>query len=418
MKILVLAGGFDQIALITELKSRGHEVYLADYLESPPAKDYADRFFRVSTLDEEAIYQIVIDEKIELVTTACTDQALMTVALVSEKAGLSCYISTDTARNVTDKAYMKLRFLQFDIPTAECVILEDEWNYREALSEGVNFPVVVKPCDCNSSKGVEKVNDYVTLEKAIDRAFELSRSKKVIVEEYIEGREISIDVWKDREGAKILSVTQTEKIHTNADNFTIYQSKYPVDISDILMNEIQLVAEKICIAFDLNNCPILIQAIVSGDEIKIVEFSARMGGGSKYKLIERISGIDIMRVYADRILGDYDQRLNPVLTSKRIELDYVYCYNGKVEELIGFEDLARDGAIKDLFLYKSLGSVIEKMTTSSDRILGFLIQADREEELLECRRHIIKSTDILDDKGASIMYKKCFACDGDGYSDK
>lgn len=49
MKILVLAGGFDQIALIQELKKRGHSVILADYYENPPAKPYADEHFQVST---------------------------------------------------------------------------------------------------------------------------------------------------------------------------------------------------------------------------------------------------------------------------------------------------------------------------------------------------------------------------------
>ena len=66
MKILVLAGGFDQIALIKELKSRGHIVYLADYFKNPIAKEYADKHFQISTLDENAILNLVILEKIDL----------------------------------------------------------------------------------------------------------------------------------------------------------------------------------------------------------------------------------------------------------------------------------------------------------------------------------------------------------------
>ena len=55
MKALVLAGGFPQIALIKELKSRSVTVALADWNENPVARPYADIFYHVSTLDVDAI---------------------------------------------------------------------------------------------------------------------------------------------------------------------------------------------------------------------------------------------------------------------------------------------------------------------------------------------------------------------------
>ncbi|MDE6763385.1 MAG: hypothetical protein K2J73_06875, partial [Oscillospiraceae bacterium] len=87
-KILVLAGGFDQIALINELKKRDMYVVLADYFEDLPAKKYADKHFKISTLDEEAVYNLALSESVDIVTTACTDQALLTVARVSERLEL------------------------------------------------------------------------------------------------------------------------------------------------------------------------------------------------------------------------------------------------------------------------------------------------------------------------------------------
>ena len=90
MKILVLAGGSDQIALINELKYRGHEVVLVDYFENPPAKPYADKHIVASTLDVEAVKQVAYDENVSLVCTACTDQALLTVANVAEQLKLPC----------------------------------------------------------------------------------------------------------------------------------------------------------------------------------------------------------------------------------------------------------------------------------------------------------------------------------------
>ena len=111
MRIVVLAGGADQIALINELRKRGHYVVLVDYFDFPPAKPYADEHIVASTLDVDRVRQIAIDVKADLVCTACTDQALLTVANVSEQLGLPCYISYKDALNVTNKSYMKKRML-------------------------------------------------------------------------------------------------------------------------------------------------------------------------------------------------------------------------------------------------------------------------------------------------------------------
>ena len=102
MKALVLAGGFPQIALIEELKKRNITVLLADYYPNPVAKPYADEFYQVSTLDIAAITELARTEKVDFLITACTDQALLTVAKVSEELGLPCYIDYKSAFYVTN----------------------------------------------------------------------------------------------------------------------------------------------------------------------------------------------------------------------------------------------------------------------------------------------------------------------------
>lgn len=150
MKAIILAGGYDQIALIQELKKRGFETILIDYYENPPAKNFADNHYQVSTLDIEAIKKIAIKENVHLVTTACTDQALLSIAKVSEELVLPCYIPYKKALNVTNKKYMKNVMNKSGIPTAKHKVVSDIKSID--LSE-FKFPIVVKPTDCNSSKG-------------------------------------------------------------------------------------------------------------------------------------------------------------------------------------------------------------------------------------------------------------------------
>lgn len=408
MKILVLAGGFDQIELIKKLKCKGNIVYLVDYFQNPLAKDFVDKHFEISTLDEEAVYKIALEENIEMITTACTDQALLTVANVSERLNLPCYITAEKAIKVTNKSYMKQCFQNNKINTAPFIIIENEKLWDQNKDIGLQYPLIVKPCDCNSSKGVVKVGNIAELDQAVKNAFFMSRSKKVIIEEFIDGIEISIDVWKDEEDAKILSISKSNKMKNNIKDFTIYQSVYPVLISEKVKKEIKRLAIKICKAFELNNCPLLIQAIVTENNVFVVEFSARMGGGSKYKFIEYMSGIDIMDIYVNRILGDESQIVNPIASSKFMELNYVYAKNGIYQKSIGFESEKEGGQIAELFYYKREGEEITGMKTSSDRIMGFLLVGESNNELLQLRKKIMKNVDIINDLGESIMFKDCF----------
>lgn len=407
MKILVLAGGFDQIAFINELKHRGHEVYLADYLDNPPAKNHVIKHYQVSTLDEQAIYELASKENFDLITTACTDQALLTVARVSQKLKKYFYLDEDIAECVTNKSIMKSILRKNDIATARYVVVDE--SEKIATCDKIEcFPIMVKPCDCNSSKGVVKVNDKKELLAALNEAFILSRTNQAVIEEYIDGIEISIDAWIENGCAKVLSISKTNKIKENINAFTIFQSEYPVMLTENIKKQINCVAEQISKVFRLNNSPLLIQAIVSGDKLYVIEFSARMGGGSKYKLIEYMTGINIMEAYVNLILGSAYQIPDANMSSKYIELGYVYCHNGTISRIIGFDKLKNAGVISEIFQYKLEGACIEKMVTSSDRILGFLIEADTKDCLLKKRKYILKQVDILGMHNQSLMFKKCF----------
>ena len=331
MKVLVLAGGADQIALIKELKLRGHEVVLLDYFENPPAKPYADKHIVASTLDVEAVEKYAKAEKVSLICTACTDQALLTVSYVSERLGLPCYIDYQTGLNVTNKSYMKKVLTDNDIPTARFLIVEKP---DIEIIQGFKFPLVVKPVDCNSSKGVKKVESIEEYRQYITEAIQYSRSNTAIVEEYKEGKEISADFYIENGIAKLLSATTSLKIK-NRKSFTILCSDYPAlnESQEITVTQI---AQDISKAFNLDNTPLLVQMIANDNEINVIEFSARMGGGSKYKLIEVLSGVNIMSKYVDRILGGYPE----VKPSKQVDyckMVYIYCNPGIYDHMEGLE---------------------------------------------------------------------------------
>lgn len=406
LKALVLAGGYDQIALIKELKKREYEILLADYLENPPAKGEADFFAQISTLDEDKIYELAKKERVNLIITACTDQALLTAANVAEKLGLPFYLNGNQARNVTNKFYMKQKFKEYGIPSADYRMYENEDKIE--LSALKNFPYVVKPCDCNSSKGVIKTNNSNELEAAIKNAFRLSRSKKVVVEQYVSGKELSIDLWIDSRKPQILAVSETRKMNIEKGIFTIYQSLYPAGIDDLIKQKIILIATQICDAFELERGPMLIQAILHNREIYVLEFSARMGGGSKYKFIQYVSGVDIMDQYVSLIVDSSKTSIKPRNDKVCCEMDYVYAYPGIVNEFEGIDELKKKEMIEEVFYYKEKGTEITQKAVSGDRVIGFLIGAESPGKLIEKRTEMLNKVKILDPSGRDIMYRECF----------
>ena len=399
MKILVLAGGTDQIALINELKYRGHYVILVDYFDNPPAKDYADKHIIASTLDQKRIKELAIREKVDLICTACTDQALLTVAYVSEKLGLPCYLDYETGLNVTNKSYMKGVLISNGIPTAKYTVIGEKDDYITKLKE-FRYPLVVKPVDCNSSKGVKRLDNSEDCEKYLKIAIEYSRTKTAIVEEFKIGEEISADFYVENGIAKLLSATSSQKIK-NTNSFTIISSSYPA-VNNYQEKTLVDIAMRIAKAFSLDNTPLLVQLIVNNDEMSVVEFSARMGGGSKYKLIQVLSGVNIMSKYVDRILGDYPE-VNPSKLVGYAKMVYVYCNPGIFNRVEGFESLKNDGVIDDFFIYKTKGMEIKTAETSSDRLAGYLCTGTSEAELKEKVRLVDERIRVFSSENNDIM---------------
>lgn len=400
-KIMILAGGNDQAALMEELRRYFHgdvELILLDMASNVKALPYADKFLQISTMDKEAVLQAARVEKIDYILTACGDQPLSTMAYVSEQLGLPSYLSVQDVRDLTNKKFMKEKMVQAGIPTAKHIYINKDWD---GLLPDFTYPLVVKPVDSNGSKGVKKVFSREDLDTSLQEAFRYSLSGDVIIEEFKEGEELSVDVYVEERTAKLLSITGSKKIKENEKSFTIVQSIYPAPVS---YNEARVleIAQQIADAWNLKDTPLLVQMIVKGDEYNVLEFSARMGGGSKYRLIQVLSGVDIMKVYVEMVMGNRPH-VEPRKLWNNAVMSYVYCKPGEYTALEGFEEQKNEGQILDYFVYRMAPSKIVKSDTSSDRVAGFLVAGNSEDEVNQKLQFVNSKLKVLDADGTDIM---------------
>ena len=399
MKALVVAGGLAQIELIKQLKDRGITTVLIDGNANALARPYADKFYQMAIFDIEAVKNLAVEEKVDFLITCCADQVLLVVAQVSEMLGLPCYIDYQTGQNVSDKKYMKRIFQENNIPTSRHVELTElDWERIQELQ----YPIVVKPVDAYSSRGVRKAQNPEELERYFNEAAQISRAGGVIVEEFVSGTEISVDVYVEDGVAKVLCVSNSEKI-ADADRFIIFRGRYPVAASDEILEQIRVVAQQIADAFQLKDSPMLIQMINTGERVSVLEFCARTGGNMKYLLIKRSCGFDVIKAVIDLAVGLKPHVELSEPENKYIVNDFIYCKPGVFDRFAGVEEMLEQGVITDFRPLRPRGFQVFGVASSSDRIAGFTVQADTLEEFNRKHRIAVENLKVLDVDGNDIM---------------
>lgn len=395
MKAMVIAGGVPQMELLRQLKERKIETVLLDGNENCLARAIPDKFYKVNIFNIEDVKKIAVDEKVDFIITVCADQVLLVVAEVSEMLGLPCYIGYKQAQDVSDKIRMKKIFKENKIPTTK--YLEFESLDMNEIAK-LNYPLVVKPVDAYSSKGVRKAETEKELIAYYNEAKKISRSGGVIVEEFFEGEEISVDAFVLNGKAHILSITNSEKVK-DKDRFVIFRGRYPAAIPDTIRNQIEDVAQKIADSFGLVNSPLLVQLLHNNENISVLEFCARTGGNMKWLLIKNSCGVDVITATIDITLG-----LVPDITPKEVNNnvvvnDFIYCKPGVFDHFEGFDELVEKGIINEFHPVRTKGTEMHGVTSSSDRIAGMNIIADSVDEYNKKLRIILDHIAVIDTEG-------------------
>ena len=260
---------------------------------------------------------------------------------------------------------------------------------------------MVKPVDCNSSKGVLKVFNEKELYYAVKNAISFSRTGNVVVESFIEGKELSVDLFVQHGRAKVLCVSFSDKIQ-DTHKFVIYKGQYPACISFAVLQKIEIAAQNIVDAFELINCPMLMQVLVKHDNIFVIEFSARTGGCIKYRLIELASGVDIIKATVDLFDGKTPD-LHIHMSDKYIINEFIYCQKGEFDHLCGVDECITEGFLKEVHLLKTKGTQFESVNSSGDRIAAIIYQAESYGDYIQKHNAVIKRLKVIDKDGNDIM---------------
>ncbi|MGQ9630998.1 MAG: alpha-hydroxy-acid oxidizing protein [bacterium] len=377
--LMIIGGGIMQVPAIKIAKGMGLGVIVTDYNPNAPGLPLADIPVIMSTKDIEGSVRAAKDlagkGRIDGVMTVGTD-ASMTVAAVANALGLPG-IKFESAQAATNKIKMRERFAEHGVPSPR---FRGVWTFQEAhaASQEIGFPLVVKPADNMGARGVSKVSDGDDLFRAFRHAKLYSPSGEIVVEEYMEGEELSIDALVF--DGQVFFAGIADRIIRFPPYFVEIGHTLPSaqpkeaieDAKEVMRRGIK------ALGIDLGAAKGDIKITKSG--AKIVELAARLSGGfmSAYTL-PQATGIPVIKGAIEIALGerptDLLQKWNRVSVERAIIPE-----PGRVVRITGVEEAKRIPGVVEIFIHVQPEDILEMPTSNLGKAGNVIAVADTREE--------------------------------------
>ena len=296
MKKLLILGAMEMhVPLIKRAKEMGNYVITVDYIPENPGHKLADEAYFDSTTDLDAVLKLSKKLNIDGIMTYNSDPAAPTAAYVAEKLGLPGN-PYQSVKIMSEKNLFRDFLISNGLNAPK---FGNYLNIEDALCHinDFSFPMIIKPVDSSGSKGVTVVNNVNDVQNAIECALEKSRSKKFIIEEYIE------PVGKQLHGDGFVQNGKVVFLHLGDHHFdstinnlvpysTTYPTEHPVEIVNACKNQIQDFMSKV----GFKNGGFNVELRISNKDNKpyIIDIGARNGGNFTPKVIEYGSGFNFL----------------------------------------------------------------------------------------------------------------------------
>lgn len=389
-KLLIIGASILQLPAIKKAKEMGLYVAVLDFNPNAVGIPYADEYFNVSTMDENAVLSVAKEFRPDGIMTLATDMPMRGVAKVSDTLGLHS-ISYETAVKATDKYDMIKAFEEHNVPAPWFYLVKNIEELSQ-LKDKITYPCIMKPTDNAGSHGVVRINSFEELIEKYEYSHSCSRRGNVIVEEYLDGEEVSVEVMVVDGEVNILQIT--DKLTTGAPYFVEMGHSQPSRLDLNIQNQIKDVAERACKAIGINKGPAHVEMKVTSQYgPKMIELGARMGGDNiTTHLVPLSTGIDMVECTIKIALGetvDVTPTLNCGSAIRYFEAPF-----GQIESIEGVEEALKIEGVKQISLTKNIGEKSTPIHCSNDRIGFVIVQAETTEKAVELCEEVMRIVKI------------------------
>lgn len=395
--IMILGASIWQLPAIRKAKELGLNVVVADM--NPNALGFREEgIFRevISTIDTLKIIDAAKKHKINGIITVASDMPMRTVAAVAKELNL-VGISEETAFRTTNKGAMRRCLKEHKIPIPLFIEVYSENDYVKAVNS-ITGDKIVKPTDNAGSRGVSLLkadSSNKQVREAYFYARESSRSGGVMVEEYMEGPEVSVETLSFNGKCHVIQIT--DKLTTGSPHFVEMGHNEPSMLPNYVQEKIKSIAIDAVNAVGIENGPSHTEVKITPTGVKIVELGARLGGDFiTTDLVPLSTGVDMVENCIKIALGE-----SPDLTrmfNKGSAIRYMQTGLGRIQNVLGLDDAYAIPGVREVSLIHGIGDMAVEVHNSVDRV-GFVIaQQDTPEQAIKtCEKALEKINVIVGD---------------------
>lgn len=387
-KLLVLAAGILQVPVIRKAKEMGIYVIAADGDPDAVGLKYADESIVVNITSEEDVLKVAREKQIDGVIHPCSEVSMNVMGRINDELGLSG-ITREQAIRATNKHLMREAFEKGNAPSPKSILTENAEDAWMHLQNDFSTNGILKPSRNSGSRGIAKVArdmDKADFVKAYDVALDESRDKSVLIEQFIEGPEFSIEiiVWNGR----VNVLTVTDKKTTGAPHFVELGHNQPSCFSAEEVETLKAAAVAGVKALGVNNCACHAEAKLMDGKAYLMEIGARLGGDFiSTELTHLSTGIDMVAAAIDVALGS-EPDLNIKEEPKGVCIRYFCPKPGKLVKISNTEIL-NDAHVYLWEIYHKAGDEIPEVTSSLSRSGHVIVTEDSPQKAIALAEKII-----------------------------
>ncbi len=366
-RLLVLGAGPAQLGLLAAARARGLFVIAADRDPSAPGFEYADRRALVSAEDEDRICRLGEAERVNGVVAPGIDWPVAIAARVAERLGLPHAISGATAALATSKLKQRERFRAAGVPQPAFELCRSVAEADEAAAR-LGYPCVLKAPDRQGQRGLGLVRGPEDVTAAASEAVEASRGGLCLVEEYAEGREVTVNAFLA--GGRFFPLTVTDRDVAEPPAFGVALAHvWPSALEPEQIGAAVEAAAAAAAALGISDGPTYTQILATADGPRVVELAARLGGGHDAELCNAALGVDLNALTLAGALGEEvrDEALAPTARAGGACVRFLVPPPGLVREVTGLDAARSLPGIELVRVYRSAGYVFGPLRRGSDR---------------------------------------------------
>ncbi len=326
---MILGTNEYQNPLILRAKELGYETHVYGWPVGEIGEKTADVYHPVNVLDYDTMWKECQELQPCGVVSICSEVCMHPTNYLLRKLGIPCN-SLWTDQISTDKFLMRKVMKEGGVVSPNFMLVKENFNETDIINsiKDFTFPLICKPVDLSSSRGVMKIDKLQQLKAALRYAFEWSEKKEVILEEYIDGPEYSGECIAYQGQYKLLAIT--EKHTTGAPHFVETGHKQPAELPEGMFEKIEQTLYKAFAAMKIEYGAIHPEFRITKDgKIFFMEIATRMGGDCiGTDLTPLSSGYDFMGMVINVGCGKAPD-FSKICTPKTAEIHYIMSENDR-----------------------------------------------------------------------------------------